>query len=828
MNATLVGIFLMRRRYHPDLDVKQALKTKPDSAEKEKSMAVFSKTQALVRFLVSLAAATVTAVGLAWFFAGPRLGPHYDFLLRYRPAPPLSRELVLIEMKDSGKNAEGTKNAGEMVEPMEVTSVLRTLIEMDASALILQVPVLGLSSVGGSAREELLNHFDEEFALLERNIRSLFQAIRIGSVSPTDSERYVGDLVSLTERGKERLIAALEQRDQIDIQLMEKTAAAYGNLWEAGDLRFPLNRNGDAEHEEAAPGAPHYGKPRPDKDGVFRRIAPVLTEETGAEHIVYALLKQRYNAAIVEDAEDGPALMLARNGENIFLPLDARGALLPELPHGEDTFRRLPLELFLEYEKQEQELYRAVAAAEAGGYFAELAPEEYPSAWYYYAHALWEDLLEQGGEENRFRWLEARSGYFKALDNFINGSSETELVAEYERLLSSESLGEAAVGRVVSLRNEFIKSFGELREQYNRFKARRNDLQTTLQSSLCILGPPPEPGSRNPSDAEISAILANTILTGRALIPQANRNILICALGAAFIIALCLCRISVPATFCTGVFLMILTGAFFSWGFILTGYWLDPLIPTGTMAAGMAASCFSGLHILRRQASGLRRAYGAAITPAYLRQVIHAGKPLPHEIVTAKAAIIAIRGRGITAAESWGDPEEGARKIAEFRRTVAEHFKNAGATITGFDGDLATVVFGSPLERSALQLINKEIPYEDDIHARTNQTPIAKATGFIMELLRTAPETASWYFGIDTGEAAFSYSPITGYTVSGPPAIRARILSGLAPRYKARILVTGRVAETVEAMPVRRLNVLSNQTGNSKEPFYELIVKRGR
>jgi class 3 adenylate cyclase len=573
---------------------------------------------------------------------------------------------------------------------------------------------------------------------------------------------------------------------------------------------------------------PRYGKGRPDRDGVFRRIAPVLTDEAGAEHIVYSLLKQRYDAAGIEDTEAGLALLLAKNGQNIFLPLDRQGALLPELPREED-FRRLPLDFFLDYERQDMEFYRLLSAAEAQGFFAELAPEDYPTAWYQYAQDLREDLLEEPDAETRLQWLEARLGYFKSLEGFVYGPSEAALIAEYERLIASESLeGTAGVGPTVSRRNELIGSFKELREQYEGFKVQREELRAALESSLGILGPPPAPGSKNPSDAEISAILANAILMGRALVPQASQYILICALAAAFITALCLCRINPPAAFFTGSVLVILAGLFFSWGFILTGYWLDPLIPSGAMSASVAVSCISGVRFRRRQAARIRRAYGDAIAPVYLEEVVRAGKPQPEDIIKTRAAVAAIRAGGLTVLESRADPNESAQRAAEFRQLAAELFKSAGATLTGFEGDLALAVFGSPLERIALQGMNKEMPYEDDLRARGSHTPIAKAVGFITELLRDVPETASWYFGLDSGEAAFTCSPAGGYTVAGPPVVRARLLSGLAPRYKARVLITGKAYEKIDAMPIRRLSAFSDKDGGKREPFYELIIKPGQ
>jgi class 3 adenylate cyclase len=91
--------------------------------------------------------------------------------------------------------------------------------------------------------------------------------------------------------------------------------------------------------------------------------------------------------------------------------------------------------------------------------------------------------------------------------------------------------------------------------------------------------------------------------------------------------------------------------------------------------------------------------------------------------------------------------------------------------------------------------------------------------------MNSAPEAKQWYFGLDTGEAAFTWSELNGYSAFGPPVVRARILSNLAPRYKARILLTERVIEKIESLPIRRLDTLAQQ--DQKEAFFELIRREG-
>ena len=208
--------------------------------------------------LAALCAASAAALGLNYALAGPRLGPVYDFLLKRRPPPPVSREILLI-------------NTDEIVEGGDVFAVLMALNELEAASVIIEVPVLGSSSVRIGTEEEIRQHFEDEYSLLGANIRNLFEAIRLGSVPPAESPAYVENLVELAERGRDRLTGALISRDEAGPLQAARAAAAFGSVLEARDLRSrPLGES------------PWYARPRPDPDGILRRVAPLLGEARSA------------------------------------------------------------------------------------------------------------------------------------------------------------------------------------------------------------------------------------------------------------------------------------------------------------------------------------------------------------------------------------------------------------------------------------------------------------------------------------------------------------------------------------------------------------------
>jgi class 3 adenylate cyclase len=174
--------------------------------------------------------------------------------------------------------------------------------------------------------------------------------------------------------------------------------------------------------------------------------------------------------------------------------------------------------------------------------------------------------------------------------------------------------------------------------------------------------------------------------------------------------------------------------------------------------------------------------------------------------------------------EDRANPRSGAEASLAFRETVAHSFREAGGAVVGSEGDMVLACFGSPLERAALGGTALSSPYNDHIRAR--EAPAVRAAGFVSELLRRSGSDL-WYYGLDTGECTFTWSPLSGYSVFGRPAVRARILSGLASRYRAQVLVTAPVNEVLPDLPAKRLDVLKERDGTGGEAFYELFLKRG-
>ncbi|MDR2136555.1 MAG: hypothetical protein LBO76_08070, partial [Treponema sp.] len=644
-------------------------------------------------------------------------------------------------------------------------------------------------------------------------------------------------LVGLTDQGKERLTAALVRQDEEGIVRLERIAAAFGRVYRAGDLRLSAGEQ---------PAGQNYSRPRPDWDGRVRRAAPVEMPD-GPEHVVYSALKGRFAESLVASTVSGLFLVTSQGDTDAYIPLDSRGNLLLEAPatesrrdpwspfkSREETFRRIPLETFSGYQEAEETLLRLLREADKLGIYSVLAPERAPLFLYEYAQTQREEFLVSSDPGNpaaaRFsqdwkaRWLQTRGEYLGALEELLYGPAEESLKAGYEDLLVSEGLGEEGIQRITALRDELSGVFDGLRNAHREFLSLRETLSRALASSFVILGPrsPASPPGRLPrgagrSDTEISFILADNIIQGRGIKALGRVPALLCPFLVIAAGLLVLVRLGPLPSLGLGCAFSLLAGAGFSWFFVIWGRWIDPLIPFGGSLAGTLAVFALNLLIVRRGARRFRLAYGPHVGKPCLRQLIRAGRPAPAVRLSVQAAIIAVRQTGLLAQEDQGagGSQAGARAVEKFREEAAAVFKKAGGAVIGCDGDLVLACFGSPLERIGMG------PGRDP-YARYSRTPALRAAEFVTEI--AGQELAArWKFGIDTGECTFGYQSVAGYCGYGRPVVRARILSGLALRYKTCVLVSESVRAQIKDIPVRKLQVLKEQDGSGGETFYELV-----
>ena len=774
--------------------------------------AYISKKNSRTRFLVSFLPAAVMATLLCIILDGPRLGFFYDFLLMRRPAQRISEELLVID-----SSMPEWEPGDDILEPRAASSLLHTMTELGARTLVIQVPILGLSAGGTAIEEEIHSRFDEEFSVLSRNIRNLFDAIRTGAISPTESARYVGELVELSEMGKERLISALVHLDEESIANMESAAALFGHVRQAGDFQVQLIGSGEGGQPMVLAESGEYSRAPPDRDGVIRRLAPVMTVpdpskgQAVLEHIIYAALKTRYDSTeFIESARSGPALILRNgpDGETRIIPLDRHGSILFGLSQ-KANFRRIGISDFLAYEEADRNLRQFIVEAEAFGIFRAIEGETHPGILYDYALSLREEpasSFQNGYEEKRIAWIEARNRYFASLDYFINGPTEVKMVEDYELRIANEP-GNSV--NIIEMRNSLIRTFASFRARHNEVIELRNRLESSLSSSFCILG-----SSR---DTQASALFANSILTGQAIKPGKTGFLLLLTLLSVFLTCFFVKSREFDSTLIIGLLLTMLISTVFSVSFMLSGLWLDPQVPMAANCIGVLISAAWAFAAKNRYGKIFRQAFGPFISHSCLESVIRAGEPLPSQTIKTVAVVVAVK-RSSPAPSDGSGPGGGelsAAALVAFQKNASETFRKAGATITGIEGSIVTVCFGSPLERAAIAEKENLPPNEARVFAQG-------AVNLVSAIARRT-EAASWCFGLDAGNCSFAWTKLSGYAAIGVPVQRAKILAHLAGRYKTSIVISASINKVLPDLPVQKLDDLKRKDGSLDEAFYRLL-----
>ncbi|MDR1788584.1 MAG: hypothetical protein LBR16_09085 [Treponema sp.] len=719
-------------------------------------------------------------------------------------------------------NSPRNETAESLLEPSSAASVLMSLVEMQAKSLIIQTPVLGLSTPSSGDEEEILRRFDEEFSLLGANIRRLFEGIRLGSVSPTEAASYVSALVELSESGKERLVSAYLDRSQEGLARLQKAAAVFGELRQPSGLKvevigrdarpIPMSPRADAPDTE------DYFHAVPDKDGVLRRVAPALRTAEGAyiDHIVYRVLQEKWTGVKRSGRILGPSLKIERSpGDTISIPLDTGGAIIVEKPGGENGFRKINLSSFLAYNDEDRVLRKVLEDASNLGIFRDVRGEENPLILYDYALDLREELIEDPAPEKKYEWINARNNYLKYLEAFVYSPAEMQILSETEIALAEKALDDDGYAALNQRRDALIETFRKLKESFRTFSALRKDLDRSLAGAFCILGP-------ENTDTEASAFLANALITGRSIKAWPFPCAAALAVLWVLLVCACLCRLSAAKSGLLGLVFIVAGTSGCVFLFVLSGNWFDPLPQlAATLLAVVVSFCYA-FGIKRGERRRFSQAYSAVVPPACLGVLLRQGQWRMDENTPVWAAVVAIKDPELIYLEDGEQPGIAGRSILTFQQNAAEFFRRAGAVIIGCEGDLVMGCFGSPLERLASQRGRGPSPYADGVHAK--QFPASEAWAAVREMLRFSL-AASWRFAVDAGECVFNWSRLSGYHAFGRPVLRARILANLSPRYKSRVIVSSKMNELLSDLTVRKLDALRTHNGGPPEPFFEPVLR---
>ncbi|MCL2764073.1 MAG: hypothetical protein FWD40_02180 [Treponema sp.] len=718
-----------------------------------------SLKNSLLMFLGGLLCAVLAAFLASLMLSGPKLGPHFDFL-KTKKAPVVSREILII-------------NTDEYIEGSDFFLALMTLTEFRASNLVMTGRLSPALSPVTVSETEIRRRFTDEYALVGSNIKNLFEGIRMGYVPPAQAPSLVERLVELTEQGRDRLITSLVDRDEDLI----RSIAVFGNFQES------------------------YSRPQPDDDGILRRVKP-LDADDDFIHPVYQLISGRYAESQIETIDNTKYLWLRSNdGSEMDILLDKGGNIITK---GSSFIRRINIELFREYDEKGKAMLDAMAKAHEIGAFSKTLPEKIPLFTGEHAQTLLEELLNSPDSENRYAWITAREDYFNNLEDFFNSSAMQLLDNEYKDLIANTDISDTQrLAILTEDRDELNITFLFMRGIYEELSVIHKKFKDELNMSLCIMGPQ--------LSAESSALLANTLITGSHVKPVNDRYVFFLSIAASFIVLIFIFLLRPLLLLIIGLILSILSTSVSGGIFILFSYWIDPIIILASSLTGVLVLFYCKCAYLNYRALSFRSAYKAAVPKNILQGLIKHGRPGLSEVNIAYAAVIAIRDVNLFTKEDREKSKDAVKIKRAFFTMAKRALFNAGAVIAGYEGDTIFACFGSPLE---LKPVLTTYKWTEDGQPVGTYHPVEKACALVKQLLKN--EKITWRFGIDAGECSFSWSPESGFSVSGRPAVRARMLVSKTSRYKMRALVTNSVREKT-GLDAIKAGVLYDDD----DPFFE-------
>jgi hypothetical protein len=355
------------------------------------------------------------------------------------------------------------------------------------------------------------------------------------------------------------------------------------------------------------------------------------------------------------------------------------------------------------------------------------------------------------------------------------------------------------------MRDKEFEKFNIARDYYNSVRRARAGLEKNLDGALCVMG---QRGEGRLSDAEISILLADSLLTGSGIYPINERYTFYFSAAAVFLAVIVMCSFAPLLSCILSIGFSAVVFLVFAQVFVKSGFWLDPLVPSAAVLTGGITSAFLAL-IIRLDGGRLSLFDITASMPrAYIKSMF------THDIrqnKRASAAIAAVRIPDFAAFEKNESAEQAARRLRQFHDEARTLFIKAGAVLAGAENGLLIFAFGSPLEILAGKKKRGK--------KAAKETPIRNAACFLAKIDFSKIKTSPWYIGLDAGECVFCAFDTSGYHVSGSPAARARMLSSLAGSHNAQILLPASAAEQLAPACLRKIDA-------GTEVYYELKTTR--
>jgi hypothetical protein len=438
------------------------------------------------------------------------------------------------------------------------------------------------------------------------------------------------------------------------------------------------------------------------------------------------------------------------------------------------------------------------------------------------------DLLAMPDSQDTAAWRALRQGFFVGLEGFLGGRAEGDLLRGYQDVQNSEALEGAGAAQLQALKDAVARSFAQARDLQRRTLEARNEAETVLRDAFCIVGyaagsvpgsaasaSPTESGDeRNPtpSAAEAAVILYHSVLSGRYIGYVEASRLRSWLIVPALVLAAILAPLGLALTLIVGILASAIMGVASAVLLIRFGLLIPLEFPIGLMlGATLVSAAVFGILSLRRSLP-LRKALAHRVSRKSVAALVRSEDFVLKDIRIQDAVVVAVRYQGNLEGLGEGKIGEGGTQAVEAFRTFQERSAREiirmNGAVLGAEGGVLLGAFGTPLDQGTLG----------------NRSAAESACAAVREM--AAGEDAlepKRRFGMAAGTCAFSYTGFGSYAALGQAVVHARLLSRLAERYEAVVLINRALKEALSPdWETRALDSMVEKASGQEESFYEL------
>jgi class 3 adenylate cyclase len=781
----------------------------------------------------------------------------FDRFIRLRPAEPAAKSILLVDV-----DPQAGALAGLLADGLEL------LKEMDARYAVLDLPLAQKSPPAldpSVLRQTLPDALDREFSQMEENIQSLFDAIRRGSVRPRDAARYVSDLVGLVGKAKARLSSAAVGIERDDDALLGQAAEFFGRVYVPTRLlptvdfsvspelsQLALQRQSLAVRVNGRDSSFHAGGIRPavlpvlggargggfpsetaEPDGVRRNTK--LFAEIGGQHIAQLAFAAVLDLLGSPAVEISPGRALLRGASlpggqsaTVAIPLSENGEMLLNWPRsdGTDGFRHLAWTLISQERWLEDLLVSDLRKIDAKGYLSYLRSPESLLDVYEEGGRLGRGMLAAGIDSDEDQWRAVREQFFSLSAQFLQGDAESRILADADHQLQSGALSEDEKDLVRVQRDKVPVEFSDARQVLARLLDLRESLHDGLGGSFCIVSledavgstpAPVTPFGVPATDAQVSAALVSTVLSGRFLRESPAGVPLVVAAVLSLVLAFAVFRLKPLQTLLAGLGAAAVAIAGLGGVFAVYGLFVAPSVPAiSVLVTGIALASVK-LAWFRGASRAIRAAFTGRVSAERLRVIDAARSQLALEGSRQKASVLCLAEHSNSLDSPVAEAKEVLRQLRTHRAAVREVILGLGGMVAGTGGEQIMAFFGAPVESGD--------------HARRACLASLRLQSLERELDGGLPSVFTSRMGIHSGDCVAGFLGAVGlpeYSLVGPPVELAARLRELNGTFGTSIIITESLREAAgTGFQVRLLGAIHDKASAGKVRIYELLAEKG-